>query len=128
MDGVRRGAGRGWRWSRHLLLLVMAHGAERNSGKCLYGGASLGGGAVQECPEAPVELHTKVHSSGLGKHSGLVQQLNDCVWRTGVAGHFYIIAEGPPPRADGYGTCAGAGEGGEWSYVVSVLMVKRAEV
>lgn len=64
VDGVRRGAGRGSRGGRHLLLLVLADGAERNAGECLYGGASLGGGAVQECPETPVELHTKVIGSG----------------------------------------------------------------
>lgn len=70
MDGVRRGAGRGRRQSRHLLLLVLADGAERNPGKCLYGGVSLGGGAVQEGPETPVKLHTK----GSGRNSTLGQK------------------------------------------------------
>lgn len=69
MDGVWRGAGGGRRQGRHLLLPVLADGAERNPGKCLNGGVSLGGGAVQERPETPVELHR-----GSGRNSALGQR------------------------------------------------------
>lgn len=64
VDGVWRMAGRGRRQGRHLLPLVAADGAERNPGKRLHGGVSLGAGTVQECPETPVELQTKVKASG----------------------------------------------------------------
>lgn len=43
---------------------MLADGAEGNPGKCLYGGASLGGGTVEERPETPVELQTKVRAAG----------------------------------------------------------------
>lgn len=62
VDGVRRGLGRGGRGHRHLLLLRLTDGAQRRPGKCLYGGASLGGGAAHEGHETPVELHTNTHA------------------------------------------------------------------
>lgn len=76
VDGVWRGAGRGRRRGWHLLLLVFADGAERNPGKCLYGGASLGSGTVQECLETPVELQTKV--KGSGQYKSWRQDINCC--------------------------------------------------
>lgn len=62
VDGFGRGLGWGVQGSRHLWPLLLADGAERQPGKCLYGGAPLRGGAAQECPETPVELNTNMHS------------------------------------------------------------------
>lgn len=65
-DGVGRGPSWGGHGHRHLLLLRLADGAQRQPWKCLYGGASLGGGAAHEGHETPVELHTNTHT-----HAGL---------------------------------------------------------
>lgn len=58
VDGVGRGLIWGGPGHRHLLLLRLTDGAQRQPWKCLYGGASLEGGAAHEGQETPVELHT----------------------------------------------------------------------